>query len=429
MKKEQLFESIGGIDEEILARSEKMVQKKSDFWKILIAAAACFGVIMAAVFVFPNWFSDETEKIAEDSIINDTQQCLEKKEESHGTQLAWNIYYNETETIMDSSRKNIPGYFTEELSNLELKAVQPERTEEWMQYSGYGGFDGEGELINVYLDVTTTIPDCSVSVILSGNPINQCGELMEKPISSLCGEVEYQVYQCNISSKCILLEAESKIHDTYLRFTMETASENVDKAKADFKTVLECFAEFQKEESAPNISIVTAEYIPEWFDQKLTLEEARKEADFGSYMIQEIPAGFTEESIRRYKNQNMNYLSGLWTKGYDSLSWKIYFYDEKDEVRLTSVEEKKNYDLSLYPIPRAESVPENLREIVDNPIFEADELTLETVYARAYQVNEVGEDDGWRMEFCVRYEDVIVEVRTKGIEPTWVYEQLMNLQR
>ena len=103
-------------------------------------------------------------------------------------------------------------------------------------------------------------------------------------------------------------------------------------------------------------------------------------------------------------------------------------YAEADAHRLTSVEDKENYDLALYPIPRADSVPDELREIVDNPIFDAEELTLEAVYRRAYKVHDAGDTDGWRMEFSVKYGDVVVTVRAKGVTPEWVYQQLMLLK-
>ena len=58
-------------------------------------------------------------------------------------------------------------------------------------------------------------------------------------------------------------------------------------------------------------------------------------------------------------------------------SLRVVFSFEEDEGRLTSVADTENYDLSLYPIPRASSVPDDLREIVDNPIFSAGELTMD----------------------------------------------------
>ena len=64
---------------------------------------------------------------------------------------------------------------------------------------------------------------------------------------------------------------------------------------------------------------------------------------------------------------------------------------------------------------------------MDNPIFEAEELTLDAVYSRAYKVNDAGDMDGWRMRFSVKYGDVIVSVSTKGVDPEWLYHQLVSL--
>ena len=42
-------------------------------------------------------------------------------------------------------------------------------------------------------------------------------------------------------------------------------------------------------------------------------------------------------------------------------------------------------------------MPDELYEIVNDPIFMAEELTLEAVYRRAYRVQYVGDTDGWRI--------------------------------
>lgn len=49
------------------------------------------------------------------------------------------------------------------------------------------------------------------------------------------------------------------------------------------------------------------------------------------------------------------------------------------------------------------------------------------VYSRAYKVNDAGDMDGWRMRFSVKYGDVIVSVSTKGVDPEWLYHQLVSL--
>ena len=93
-----------------------------------------------------------------------------------------------------------------------------------------------------------------------------------------------------------------------------------------------------------------------------------------------MPEGFTDEGTRRYIDSDENYLSTLFTSGLNEISMKISFYNENTmSKRLTSVKDTENYDLNLYPIPRGETIPKNLYEVVNNPIFDLNELTLDTV--------------------------------------------------
>lgn len=164
-------------------------------------------------------------------------------------------------------------------------------------------------------------------------------------------------------------------------------------------------------------------------DETMTWEEAQHSEPFGDYMLSEVPAGFTAETLRRYQDENTNYLYGVWTKStgsFDEINWQVSFYDETMENRVTSVVDTKNYDLSLYPFPLSDSVPEELFQIVDHPIFNIDELTLEAVRRRAYSINEDNDTSGIRMSFGVRYGDIVVNVTTKGVSLEWVFEQLTN---
>ena len=242
---------------------------------------------------------------------------------------------------------------------------------------------------------------------------------------SVCNGLEYRAYQYE-SGNAVELSAYTIINDIYFAFAMNVPQDDLEEAKEDFKRVLECFAYY--EAGKPDLSIIVPEEIPKLTEQTFdTLVEARAESDFGRYLPSEIPAGFGDASIYRFKFQDSNFLTAMWSRGMDDLSWVITPYTEEDAHRITSVDDKENYDLSLYPIPRADSVPDELREIVDNPIFEAEELTLEAVYCRAYKVDDAGDTDGWRMRFSVKYGDVIVSISTKGVEPEWVYQQLVNL--
>lgn len=350
----------------------------------------------------------------------------EGSEHTEGPWDPWQANFNTVTGMLDASRHYIPGYFTEELGADEVEALEPGMRIEYMQYSGRAGFDGDGNLIDIYLDVTTSIPDNDVSVLISEKGITRDYVIdVAEQVISVCEKVEYKVYQWDNGNGQVTLAADAEINGYSYAFTMQTSTQNAEQAKEDFTRVLECFAYYA--DGKPDLSAVVADEIPEWFDKTLSHQEALNDPDFGAFMLREIPSEFAAESIRRYKDQSSNYLSGLWTCGYDELRWKVYTISEADEGRLTSIADKENYDLSLYPIPRASSVPEKLREIVDNPIFAAEDLTMDAVWARAYTTGESGDSEGWRMVFSVRYDDSIVEVRTKGVDPEWIYDQLKGL--
>ena len=79
--------------------------------------------------------------------------------------------------------------------------------------------------------------------------------------------------------------------------------------------------------------------------------------------------------------------------------------------------------------PFAESVPADKRQIVDEPIFRAEELTLDAVRARTLSVADAGDSAGERMSFAVLFDgDVLVRISTKGVSHEWVFEQLSAMR-
>ncbi len=165
-----------------------------------------------------------------------------------------------------------------------------------------------------------------------------------------------------------------------------------------------------------------------WRSDRLTLEEARADGTFGRFIPQTIPEGFLFESALRTADQSRNELFVCWLKGMGALRWRISPLGDKGRARLTSVAATENYDLSLYPIPWADSVPAGLREIVENPIFEIDELTTEVVNRRALEIPDAGDEPGTRLHFGVLYGDVVVEIDSKGVPVEIIYEALLSLK-
>lgn len=180
------------------------------------------------------------------------------------------------------------------------------------------------------------------------------------------------------------------------------------------------------EGKAYNVSTRLYEEIP-LLAEYPSLVDAKTDEEFGGYLPENIPSGFWAENIKHYKDETYNYLSGLWSRGYDDIRWKISYADEYTESRRTSADDLVNYDLSLYPIPRAESVPDEIREMVEDPVFLGDEVTLDVINRRAYYVYDEGEGEGYRINFSVQVGDVVICIRTEGITPETLYGMLKNI--
>lgn len=435
MRGNELLDKMELIDPAYMEAADVNPKRRKNAWMKWGTMAACFCLAVASALMIPGIRSAPVPPVSDPDQDGTIQRNDEPTEYSPTTIIPGvaldepydpdSLIYNDASSLLSASRLYIPGYFTEELSDKELSSIKPSGKTPDMAFSAVAGFDGEGKLLEVFLKIEAPFLDDTVDVIFSSGDLISCYELMDEPTVCTIHGLDFTVYQWTPDGSNYTLDAHAEINGWTMQIVYTATAETLEKAKTDFATIILCLSDY--EDGKPDFSAIVAESIPEYFDKKLTLAEAYADLDFGSFMVQNLPEGFSEESIRRYKDQNNDYLSGLWTRDLASLSWKISAYDENDSARLTSVAHTENYDLSLYPIPRAESVPEALREIVDNPIFDANELTLDTIYARAYKVDEAGDIDGWRMAFSVKYGDVVVEVRTKGVEPEWVYQQLMNL--
>ena len=416
MNENHLLDAISGMDPQLLQRSEQ--KTSSGVWKKVLPLAACLCLIIGSAFLMPRG----KEPAATDP--TSIQPLL--TETTVKPDIEWTVTYNTIAASFHSADRAFPlGFFTEELSDGELQAILPQKQLDWMRITGSACFTGEGTLVNVVLQITTQDPQHQVQTVF-GNDLDCCFVLEEDGAVSQCGKLAYVIHVFDYDDGHTQLYASANIGQVPVRFSLIVPNEKLDAAKADFEAILECFAWY--EEGRPDLSAVKPERIPDWYNKQITWAEAECDEQFGCLWIKQLPPGFSEESIRRHKDMLNDYLSGLWTKGMDQLSWRVWYVTEEDQARMTSVADRKNYDLSLYPIPRAESVPEELFQVVNDPIFDIEELTLEAVLCRAYYVEDLGDSSGCRMQFSVKYGDKVVSVSTKGIDPQWLYDQLKALQ-
>ena len=178
---------------------------------------------------------------------------------------------------------------------------------------------------------------------------------------------------------------------------------------------------------AADLSVLADPVIPELRNETLTLEEARNDPGFGALMPQNIPDRFNFDSARRVVDQSTNGLFANWSAypAFDNIFWSISKVTAHDRERIVSSDEREKFDLSLYPIPWAFSVPEELREFVMNPVFIAEELTLDAIQARALSDERRG---GLQIvNFGVLHGDVIINISADGLSPKQVWEMLAEL--
>lgn len=250
--------------------------------------------------------------------------------------------------------------------------------------------------------------------------------ILEDPeaVTGRMGPLEYTAYRWEGCGG--LMWAKFQIGGVAYTASVNVNLEDAERAERDLRMVLTCYQGRALNGSAPDLDDYHMRETHVWIDDSgLTLAQAREDETFGVYMPGSVPRGFTQDLLRRYKADDGDWLYGSWYDGnYNNLVWQVSYLDDYDAARITSVEDRENYDLSLYSFPLGESVPAELRSIVDHPVFLIEELTLDTVYARAYKLNEAGDTNGWRMNFSVLYGDVVVRVYAKGVSPEWIFEQL-----
>ncbi len=421
MRGEEFLEKMELADPKYLAEAEEVRHKTP--WGKWGALAACLGLLAIVGAALPKVLPHDEPLPG--TTVADYSTAPSQTTGSAPVQTApagptapdWEPVYNAGSELLTQDLAYREGTFFEPLTEEALEALLPQTREEWMTFTGTAGFTPEGEAFLAGLHVQAR-DGSELTVTMSTGHIPRCCILDADPVESLCNGVSVTLgrYQ---AGKVLLLEGEAKVGETYFLFTADALTEA---AQADFEALVACFTTYE-----PDLTQIQPQMIP--VDRKLTWEEARAEEDLGAYLPEGIPAGFAAEEVRRYQSLEYDFLRCLFTRGMAELRWEVRYFQPEDAKRLTSVSQRENYDLSLYPIPRAETVPEALWEIVNDPIFDIGELTREAVWARTYQVQDAGDVEGWRINsFCVRLGEILVKVSGKGVDPDWVYEQLAALK-
>ena len=156
---------------------------------------------------------------------------------------------------------------------------------------------------------------------------------------------------------------------------------------------------------------------------ELSEEEAYAVEVLGAYIPSNIPKGYTWESALASVNAKTGDYESIflcWTKGMDSIMITVSKADAENLV-VTDIAHKEAYDVSLYDIPYAETVPEEYRVCFDNPIFMQKDMSLDLVQSRMKVVADAGDTGTPRGNFSIIYpEGILLDFNGDGTaEEIW----------
>jgi hypothetical protein len=401
-------------------------------WPIMIkrytAAFACLAVVLLGVFTIPKLTQHNVApapgnnpSVLEPGTITPAPDSSSK----------YTLYLNEADS--QSTAKTdiaIRGHFWQELTDEELKAIFPRliKTHIVTATANFQSDESRASLFNIDAQAVSSAGLKTYIQLAPGEVVLDYGFNAETKASDVFGTaVTAGYFETKPNSKGlknVTYFATFKLSDVAYYVELGGAEAEKEALKNEISEIIGLLIDG----GTVDLDLFHP-VIPELRNDSLSLAEARADADFGMYIPETLPKGFGFENATRFINQERNTLFVNWTKGMSYISWKVSLLKDNDKTRITHVTDTKNYDLALYPIPRADSVPDELREIVDNPIFLIDELTLDAVRARAYEVLDSGDEQGPRMRFSVLYGDTLVKLNVKGATPESVLEMLQQIKK
>ena len=169
--------------------------------------------------------------------------------------------------------------------------------------------------------------------------------------------------------------------------------------------------------------VMTAENVPAWREESFSsLNQARQEEEFAPYLPAENMPGYGEFYGRlSWQEGSYNDLFVRWSRGYDDVEVAVCRCSQP-QYALADVNAPEQYDVRLYDIPWSESVPEEYRDTVYDPVFRAEDMSFSVVQARTLYRNDTGEGRQASIRLGVLHPDgTVVRYTCKGLtaEQVW----------
>ena len=292
--------------------------------------------------------------------------------------------------------------------------------------SGSALYSGEGELLWVTLSGDRKDEGTSFTLTLRPGELPfQCGIYSDLETSDVLGtEVTGWSRTDDLNGdgagdvQCV---SEFMAGDTGIRFEVRCTTQDAPMNRATFCNTLLVRQALSSDGGVYLGHLLTNESIPAWREAEFSsLEEARQETDFSPYLpIEDIPGYGEFSGYLTYQEGDHNQLSAYWFRGYDQVSLSISLPEYIQGIPTVDVNRPETYDVRLYSIPWCDSVPDEYRETVDLPTFQAKDMSLAVVEARGHE-KDTG---GLSFRFGVLHDNgVLVEYHCDGLTAQAVWK-------
>lgn len=403
MNGNDLLKALSRIDDGLIAQAEKGKVSKTKT-RLAVSAAASFLVIFAALFL---WLGNQSAYNSATPSIGNSATVSGK---------VYTLYFNNCDS--QAARDiYIEGHFWQELTEEQAIKLLPGISKNY-QVSGtvhYSHADGATSIFSVNTSFKSSGGD--VEVTISPGEVVKCYVIEGDPVIS---EIE------GVKIDAGIFASGEKAYIYYADFSIEGVAYYVEytgsEYDGDFFTGI--IADIVLGGNA-DLTPLCSPAVPELRDDALTESESYNEPDFGAY-LPKVPVSYQFNNGRRFINQEDDYLLASWSHGYNDVWVKISKLKEQDLQRLVAPEDTQLYDMSLYPIPWADSMPSDTREIIENPIFKIEDLTADMLKMREYISGERSKDCV-SMSFSVLYNDIIVEIYAKGLSSEYLFNELSRI--
>lgn len=152
-----------------------------------------------------------------------------------------------------------------------------------------------------------------------------------------------------------------------------------------------------------------------------SLEQAHEQLPWGNWLPKSAPAAtaYSNGGIDSYA-LSICFLNQDYTK---ELRVSVQDYTEEMSAWFADPEKPETYDLRLYEIPYAESIPEEYFYTTQNSLFRAEEVTRQILEARLIPSDEPGDEKQYYGNLSVLYQDgFVVEYSSVNVSPEELYQ-------